>query len=683
MLRHHRALSSFLSVLLIVSLACGLNPFADEVTEGTDEALSMEVTLQSTAAPTETAVPTNTAVPTDTPAPTDTPVPTDTPEPEPTAVPTQTAEATDASPTPETDGEALALPDGYVPFRSDDGFVALAHPEGWVSLDLGGVIALASSEETLNAAFSSTPADEGAVILLEYGPFGEQGLIGVEFGPEPVTALAEFLESEDAEAFLGAIDSIEPVRPISFQDQPSAATSGLATLPESDTLYQFFLLYVAGPGHGVFYAGFVPADGDVELIDAIVRVPTTLVVSGGATLPIAEVSCANATGLVSITHPGEWTSESTDEEISISAAPDELGAFLGSGAPLISITAGEPDEIGIDDIDDFSDPALALQQFLDVISEEEPFDTAEVISPLTGLDIGDQRAARVTWRIVNPEDEQPYLLTLVFYKKGDLFGAFAAFVADELAPTETPRIEAIIDSFVLGPTLLPVCDHQPREDDGGVPPRPPGDPIVMLPGDIITGQKRDSGQVGVYSFVAQGEQILMIVASPEDENSDLVVELLDGDGTVLETVDFGISGQNEFVELETVAGVTYTIIVSEYFEERSAYSVAIIDISPDANSVLENISIELGQDETYLYSWDGQVGQPIMIWIESSDEMDLVLSLRGEAGISAGYSDSGYSAEPELLVAVPDTDGPLLFEISEFAGVPGTVTIIVYGILPQ
>ncbi|MCB0021027.1 MAG: hypothetical protein KDE09_24695, partial [Anaerolineales bacterium] len=289
----------------------------------------------------------------------------------------------------------------------------------------------------------------------------------------------------------------------------------------------------------------------------------------------------------------------------------------------------------------------------------------------TPLIINGLSAARAVLGINVPGIDGDFQLILTFYADEGLFGAMATFIDVENWAEDGPLVEAITNSFTFETADLQPCNHAPVASVGLTP---------IQPGELVSGLRLDYDVTGAFSFVASGEETVLAVVSAEDGRADLVLDLRDADGLLLDSIDWGLDGDSEFLEFNPVAGQEYFLYVSEYSGERAVYNVALVELGAASPQLLETVSAELSLNDDYAYSWNNVVDEPFLIIVSGPVELDLVLEQISAGGGNAQYSDSGVGGEPELIVVLPVENQDYQFAISEYGGQPGPITIQVYGL---
>ena len=639
-----RFLLAMIVLLLATSLACGL---------GGDEA------------PTETPAPTDPPAPTATAAPTETPVPTETPLPTATAVPPTATALPEPTATADTGGADLLT---YTSFVDNSGGLSFEFPDGWSIEDLDGFY-LWASDEALLMLDSSADLVDGAVGFVEYRPFGPPGFIEMDFGPDPVATLTEFSASEAGREIFG-----EPLQPLvvkatTINGAPAALAAGETALPDVDQTFRISLVYVAGAEAGVLYFGVAPAGADASYLTAIETIPTTITLEAAGS-PLSDVSCTNEDMTAAITHPFNWYSESDNDGIYLAREDYAVGEFV-DGITSIFISGGPIEDVDFGDVTSFDDPAAALNEFIASEEVTETFTDLTFVEETTPLIINGLSAARAVLGINVPGIDGDFQLILTFYADEGLFGAMATFIDVENWAEDGPLVEAITNSFTFETADLLPCSHAPVASVGLTP---------IQPGELVSGLRLDYDVTGAFSFVASGEETVLVVVSAEDGRADLVLDLRDADGLLLDSIDWGLDGDSEFLEFNPVAGQEYFLYVSEYSGERAVYNVALVELGAASPQLLETVSAELSLNDDYAYSWNNVVDEPFLIIVSGPVELDLVLEQISAGGGNAQYSDSGVGGEPELIVVLPVENQDYQFAISEYGGQPGPITIQVYGL---
>ena len=649
-----RRLLAMLIILLMVSLACGL---------GGEEAAT------DTPAPTVVAA-------TDTPTATETPLPTETPAPTETSVPTATAIPPTATVAPEPTATATLEMAGtelltYTSFAAAGGGLSLEYPQGWAFDDVGGFYLWASDEALLELP-SLDEMTEGAVGFVEYQPLNTIGFFELTFLPEPGAMLAQLLESELAADLIGEASTPLQIEPLMINGLPAARIAGEVILAEVAQPMALVVVYLVGAEAGALFYGLAPAGADASYLSAIQTIPTTINLTARSG-PATAITCSNENETVAITHPAQWYSSSDDEDIYLAPREEAQGEFV-AGETTVFVTGGPIDDLDLDGITNFDDPVVALDQFIGGDEVTGFFEDISVVQPSSPVTINGLAAAQAVLALDIPDVDGRYHLLLTFYVDEGLLGAVAAFVELDKLPADGPPVEAIAASFTFAPAGEAPCDHRPTGMAQITP---------LQPGHLLSPLRLDFDQTGVFSFRATGETTVLAIASAEDFAADLVLELRSVEGLLLDSVDFGIAGASEFLQFDPVAGTEYHLHVYEYAGERAVYNVALVELGTDSPQLLATVNAELALNDAYQFSWNNVVGEPFLIMVSGPVDMDLVLEQLSAGGGNAQYADDGLGGEPERIVVLPVENQTYQFEITDYYGQPGLITIQLFGLVRQ
>ena len=686
-LPRHRFRLLFVLVLLISSLACGLSGVG-----GADPT--------ATAAPTEAvavAEPSATSLP-----PTMTPSATATQTPPATATPMPTAPSPTVTVAPEATATTMTLPlsQGGMPANNGKPYeVTFDDEDDWrVSDEFVGyvqdgvfVFSVAEAESIFWTYAGETGMGAGVYEVQVQQTVGRDD-------PAYGLILGVSADGDDFYAFEVSSDGYYAISKCSLAcDEYESLSGGNLWVPSADVPVGLNVVHnlsvlVSSNGEMQFYDNDVLletvtdpefAGGDIGMIvETFDGADITVEFDNLRFTPaadVASVACANEDGNLAISHDGRYFSGSEAGAIYVASSETALNGFA-DGAVSIYVEAGPPEELDILDITVESDPARQLEAFL--ASEEllAIFGDVEIVQEVAPTRINEQRAAQAVLRLDVPGSESRYQLTIVVYEAEELVGVLAAFVPVTLVENVQPVVAQLRDSVLIGPAVAPVCQHVPAAVTVGDANAPGLVPI--MPGQILLAQRQNRGETGRYSLTAATANELLLVVAPEDDSSDLVLRLLDPAGHLIQEVDGAVSGQAETTTSPPEAGVTYLIEVAEFFDKRSAYSLAIIDVAADSPALLDTVAVALAEDGLFRYGWNGVVGQPIVLYVQGESDLDLMIDLQDGDGLFLAYADAGLDGEPELILFIPEADGRVFFVIREFSGKPGTLTISVMAAAP-
>ena len=685
-----RNLLAFVMVLTLSALACALPGLGgDEATAVPVPTEVVEVAATDTPIPpTETPEPTATSAPTETPEPEPTePPPTETPLPEPTAEPTVKPTATTAPITQGgftgANGEPYEMTfDNAGDWEVSEDFVGYTENGVFVFTvtEAQSIFWTYAQEEARGAgvyelqAVQTVGLDDPAYgLILGVSPDGDE-FYAFEVSSDGYYSISKCYQAcDEYDSFTGEdLWVSSPDVPLGLNVvhnlRVEVSRNGEMRFFDNDILLETIIdPEFSGGDIGMVVETF---DGD----DIVVEFDN-LRFTPAAAAP--QISCANEDGTLLISHDGRYYSGSDNSAIFVASTETALDDFE-EGEVTMYLEANSPEALELMDISGETDPARQLQAFLGDGTLFELFSDVEIVQDVAPVQINGQRAARAEMTLNVPDSEIRYQFFIVVYGSDELAGVFAAFVPAAQVEMERPALERLINSVIIGPTAAPVCQHVPAPVGGGG--QTPGVARPIEPGQIIVGERQNREVTGRYTLTAANDNELLVIVAPEDSSSDVVLRIMAGDGTLIEEVDNAISGQAETTTFVPQAGRSYTLEVSEYFDSRSAYSIAVIDVGPDSTAPLDEVDAELTEDGVFTYTWDGVVGQPIVFYLEADGNLDLTIDMFAGDGGYLDYADAGLDGEPELIVYVPAADGPVTIEIRDFSGMSGVFRLSVLAV---
>ncbi len=178
----------------------------------------------------------------------------------------------------------------------------------------------------------------------------------------------------------------------------------------------------------------------------------------------------------------------------------------------------------------------------------------------------------------------------------------------------------------------------------------------MDTGDLVQGTL-EGALDNIWTFTAQEGSFATISLTPEDDNVDLTLTLIDPAGNVLFTADDGYAGELEVLsDIPLLENGTYLIEASEFFNEPGRYSLSLL-LSDEAEfesgghiEFGQEITAELVPDNRHLWFFKGTAGQEATVILTSLDEsFDVILELRSPDDRPIVVLDEGFVGDAEIL----------------------------------
>jgi hypothetical protein len=202
-------------------------------------------------------------------------------------------------------------------------------------------------------------------------------------------------------------------------------------------------------------------------------------------------------------------------------------------------------------------------------------------------------------------------------------------------------------------------------------------------GDLVQGTLTEALD-NIWTFTVEGGRYATITLTPDDDNIDLTLTLIDPTGNVMITVDDGYAGELEVLSDALLAeSGTYIIEAGEFFNESGRYRLGLlISDEPHFDSggqiaFGQEISAELAPDSRHSWFLDGTAGQNITVILSSSDDtFDVILELRSPEDRPMVVLDEGFVGDAEVLTGyeLPVT-GKYTVVVRGFAGRGGNYTL--------
>jgi hypothetical protein len=205
----------------------------------------------------------------------------------------------------------------------------------------------------------------------------------------------------------------------------------------------------------------------------------------------------------------------------------------------------------------------------------------------------------------------------------------------------------------------------------------------MVAGDTVQGSL-DGALDNIWTFTADEGNFATISLTPEDENVDLTLTLIDPAGNVLLTVDDGYAGEAEVLrDIPLPESGTYLIEASEFFNEPGRYRLGLLlsdEAEFESGGLIEfgqEISAELVPDNRHSWFFQGTAGQEATVILTSLDEtFDVILELRSPDDRPIAVLDEGFVGDAEIIAGqeLPLT-GQYAIIVRGFAGHGGMYTL--------
>jgi hypothetical protein len=202
-------------------------------------------------------------------------------------------------------------------------------------------------------------------------------------------------------------------------------------------------------------------------------------------------------------------------------------------------------------------------------------------------------------------------------------------------------------------------------------------------GTIMNGNLTNSNN-DLWTFNGNGGRYATITLTPEEENVDLTLSLIDPSGNVLVSIDNGFAA-----DLETLTDIllpedgTYIIEAGEFFNEAGRYTVSLL-LSDEPQfggggriEFGQEINSELIEDTEHHWVFSGTAGQLVSIILTSLDsQLDAILELDSPDGELLISLDEGFAGDPEVITGFElEVTGDYIITVFGFAGNRGSYTL--------
>ena len=178
----------------------------------------------------------------------------------------------------------------------------------------------------------------------------------------------------------------------------------------------------------------------------------------------------------------------------------------------------------------------------------------------------------------------------------------------------------------------------------------------MNTGELVQGTL-EGALDNIWTFSAEEGSYATISVTPEDDNVDLTLTLIDPAGNVMLTADEGYAGELEIMsDIPLPENGTYLIEASEFFNEPGRYRLSLqLTDQPEIESgghieFGQEITAELVPDNGHVWYFEGTAGQEATVILTSLDEsFDVILELRSPNDRPIVVLDEGFVGDAEVL----------------------------------
>jgi hypothetical protein len=281
---------------------------------------------------------------------------------------------------------------------------------------------------------------------------------------------------------------------------------------------------------------------------------------------------------------------------------------------------------------------------------------------------------------VLPNDDLDVVLTLLGHDGRELQTVDESFDDETLVftPATTGSYTLVVESYDGSPGSFAIS-LQTAGTGGGQ---------SLSPGETVDGELA-ANTPQAYRFTGFGGESLTFVVTPDDD-LDVVVSVLDVDGSELDSVD--ASYDEETVVFSPPADGEYTLLVESYdgspgtytvaFESSSAgstteYSTDSFDVSPipDDGILLEE-SASIASGEAAVYTLSVPAYRPVTVYVQPLGDFDAVVDIFDSEGTLLQSQDFLFDVEEVLFI--PPYDDDFRVEVSGFDGVGGSYDIVIF-----
>lgn len=202
-------------------------------------------------------------------------------------------------------------------------------------------------------------------------------------------------------------------------------------------------------------------------------------------------------------------------------------------------------------------------------------------------------------------------------------------------------------------------------------------------GTIVDGSLENSAK-DFWTFNGSSGRYVSITLTPEEENMDLTLTLIDPSGNVLVSIDNGFAGDPEsLTDILLSEDGTYIIEVGEFFNEVGRYTVSLLladELQFGGGGRIEfgqEIRSDLANDTQHNWIFSGTAGQSVTILlVPLDDQLDAIMELESPDGELLFTLDEGFAGDAEVVNGFDlEVTGDYIITVYGFAGNSGNYTL--------
>ncbi len=202
-------------------------------------------------------------------------------------------------------------------------------------------------------------------------------------------------------------------------------------------------------------------------------------------------------------------------------------------------------------------------------------------------------------------------------------------------------------------------------------------------GTLVNGSLESSDK-DIWTFNGRSDRYVTITLTPEEENIDLTLTLIDPSGNVLVSIDNGFAADPEsLTDFQLSQDGTYIIEVGEFFHEVGRYTIS-LQLSDELQfggggriEFGQEISSDLANDTSHNWLFSGTAGQSVTILLTPlDDQLDPILELESPDEALLFTLDEGFAGDAEVVTGFElEVTGDYIITVYGFAGNSGNYTL--------
>ncbi len=198
-------------------------------------------------------------------------------------------------------------------------------------------------------------------------------------------------------------------------------------------------------------------------------------------------------------------------------------------------------------------------------------------------------------------------------------------------------------------------------------------------GETVDGAVSAAEETAVWGFTGLANDVVSISVTPNEENFDLIIDLLDANGASLINGPQDNSFGEERVNLLLPADGTYYVMVTGYAGATGTFQLSLQSGSATSGTIAmgETVSGSVTASGPSTWEFSAAAGEVLVITVTPGDDLDAVVDVLDASGNSilpGGEVDESFGEERLPAVVIP-ADGKYTIAVRGFGGGVGSFSL--------